>query len=76
MAARPSWRGQIRLALVAIPVEISPATKAGRSLAFHQIHELKGGNAFTIRDIDRLIDRAASKLLAGWGQARQALPDA
>ena len=42
MAARPSWRGQIRLALVAIPVEIVPATKAGRSIAFHQIHEPSG----------------------------------
>ena len=42
MAARPSWRGQIRLALVAIPVEIFPATKSGRSIAFHQIHEPSG----------------------------------
>ena len=42
MAARPSWRGQIRLALVSIPVEIYPATKAGRSIAFHQIHEPSG----------------------------------
>lgn len=42
MAARPSWRGQIRLALVSIPVEIFPATKAGKSIAFHQIHEPSG----------------------------------
>ena len=42
MAARPSWRGQIRLALVAIPVEIFPATKSGRSIAFHQVHEPSG----------------------------------
>jgi len=42
MAARQSWRGQIRLALVAIPVEIYPATKAGRSIAFHQVHEPSG----------------------------------
>ncbi len=42
MAARPSWRGQIRLALVSIPVEIFPATKSGRSIAFHQIHEPSG----------------------------------
>ena len=42
MAARPSWRGQIRLALVAIPVEIYPATKSGASIAFHQIHEPSG----------------------------------
>ena len=42
MAARPSWRGQIRLALVSIPVEIFPASKSGASIAFHQIHEPSG----------------------------------
>jgi DNA end-binding protein Ku len=42
MAARPSWRGQIKLALVSIPVEIFPATKSGASIAFHQIHEPTG----------------------------------
>ena len=42
MAARPTWRGQIRLALVSIPVEIYPATKSGKSIAFHQVHEPSG----------------------------------
>ena len=42
MAARPAWRGQIRLALVSIPVEIFPATRSGASIAFHQIHEPSG----------------------------------
>jgi len=42
MPARPSWRGQIKLALVSIPVEIYPATKAGKSIAFHQVHEPTG----------------------------------
>ena len=42
MAARPIWRGQIRLALVSIPVELYPATKSGASIAFHQIHEPSG----------------------------------
>ena len=42
MAARPAWRGQIRLALVAIPVEIFPATRNGASIAFHQVHEPSG----------------------------------
>jgi DNA end-binding protein Ku len=41
-AARPAWRGQIRLALVSIPVEIYPATKSGAQIAFHQIHEPSG----------------------------------
>lgn len=42
MAARPYWRGQIRLALVSIPVEIFSATKSGATIAFHQIHEPSG----------------------------------
>ena len=42
MAARPAWRGQIRLALVSIPVEIYPATKSGASISFHQVHEPTG----------------------------------
>src|SRR4051794_32732051 len=41
-AARPIWRGQIRLALVSIPVEIYPATKSGATIAFHQVHEPTG----------------------------------
>jgi DNA end-binding protein Ku len=42
MAARPAWRGQIRIGLVSIPVEIYSATKSGASIAFHQIHEPSG----------------------------------
>ena len=42
MAARPIWRGQIRLALVSIPVELYPATKSGVSIQFHQVHEPSG----------------------------------
>jgi DNA end-binding protein Ku len=42
MAARPIWRGQIRLALVSIPVEVYSATKSSASIAFHQVHEPTG----------------------------------
>ena len=42
LAARPYWRGQIRLALVSIPVEIYSATKSGAAVAFHQIYEPTG----------------------------------
>ncbi|WP_420141366.1 Ku protein [Sphingomonas sp.] len=42
MAARAYWQGQIRLALVSIPVEIYSATKSGASVAFKQIHEPSG----------------------------------
>jgi DNA end-binding protein Ku len=42
MAARAYWQGQIRLALVSIPVEIYSATKSGAQVAFHQVHEPSG----------------------------------
>lgn len=42
MPARPYWTGQIRLALVSIPVEIYSATKSGATIAFNQIHEPSG----------------------------------
>ena len=42
MAARSIWRGQIRLALVSIPVELFPATKSGAAIQFHQVHEPSG----------------------------------
>ncbi len=42
MPARPYWQAQIRLALVAIPVQIFSATKSGSSVAFRQIHEPSG----------------------------------
>lgn len=42
MAARAYWQGQIRLALVSIPVEIYSAAKSGAQISFHQIHEPTG----------------------------------
>jgi DNA end-binding protein Ku len=40
--ARAYWQGQIRLALVSIPVEIYSATKTGAKIRFNQIHEPSG----------------------------------
>jgi len=42
MPARAYWQGQIKLALVSIPVEIYPATKSGAAVSFRQIHEPTG----------------------------------
>ncbi len=42
MAARAYWQGQIRLALVSIPVEIYSATRSGAAVQFRQIHEPSG----------------------------------
>jgi len=40
--ARPVWKGQIRLSLVAIPVELYSTSKSGARLSFRQIHEPSG----------------------------------
>lgn len=38
MASRAVWKGQLRLSLVAIPVEVHSATQSGAHVAFRQIH--------------------------------------
>jgi bifunctional non-homologous end joining protein LigD len=43
-------------------------------IAWDELDDYKGGNAFSIRDADQLLDRAGSKLLAGWGEVNQKLP--
>lgn len=39
---RPLWSGNIRLALVSVPVNLYAATKTGARIAFHQVHEPSG----------------------------------
>jgi bifunctional non-homologous end joining protein LigD len=45
-------------------------------ISWDELDGIKGANAFTIRDAGLLLERAASKGLSGWGQAKQALPEA
>lgn len=42
MAPRSLWKGQIRLSLVSIPVELFSATKSAGRTSFRQIHEPSG----------------------------------
>lgn len=42
MVSRALWKGQLRLSLVSIPVEVFGATKTGARFAFRQIHEPSG----------------------------------
>ena len=42
MAARPVWKGQLRLSLVSIPVEMYSATVTGARISFRQIHKPSG----------------------------------
>jgi bifunctional non-homologous end joining protein LigD len=43
-------------------------------IAWDELDDYEGGNAFTIRELDLLFERSESKLLKGWGEAKQALP--
>jgi bifunctional non-homologous end joining protein LigD len=45
-------------------------------IAWEELDDIKGGNIFSILDADLLLERASSKLLAGWGEAKQKLPKA
>lgn len=45
-------------------------------VAWEELDKLKSGAEFSVRDADKLLDRASSQLLAGWGRAKQGLPKA
>jgi bifunctional non-homologous end joining protein LigD len=45
-------------------------------IAWDELDAYESGHHFSVRDTNELLERASSKLLAGWGQAKQALPDA
>ena len=45
-------------------------------IAWEELDRYDSGHHFSIRDADELLDRASSKLLAGWGKTKQALPNA
>ncbi len=42
MAARALWKGQLRLSLVSIPVELYSATRSASKISFRQIHKPSG----------------------------------
>ena len=45
-------------------------------VAWEELDGIASAAIYSIRDADVLLERAASKLLAGWGEAKQSLPDA
>src|SRR6267142_5274875 len=38
MAARPTWKGYLKISLVNIPVKVFPATEASATISFNQLH--------------------------------------
>ena len=57
----------------------SPRAREGAPVAapihWDELEEMESGRRFTVRDGDLLVQRAASRSLAGWGEADQVLPD-
>jgi Ku protein len=51
MAARPTWRGQLRLALVSCPIRLTPATTYKDKIHFHRINR-ETGNRLRQRMVD------------------------
>ncbi|UYY56919.1 DNA ligase D [Sphingomonas sp. S2-65] len=44
-------------------------------ITWSELRDLESAKRFTIRDAPELLERAASRALAGWGEADQTLPD-
>jgi DNA end-binding protein Ku len=38
MAARPTWKGYLKVSLVTIPVKVFPATESAAAISFNQLH--------------------------------------
>src|SRR5579871_168692 len=40
MAARPTWKGYLKISLVNIPIRVFPATDAAATVSFNQLHSV------------------------------------
>jgi DNA end-binding protein Ku len=66
MPARPYWTGQLRLALVSIPVEVFSATKSSSGIAFNQIHEPTGQRIHYEKVADGVGPVSADEIVRGY----------
>ena len=66
--SRPVWKGQLRLSLVAIAVELYPATKPNARPSFRQIHEPSGKPINYEKVVPRMVN-CPSPILPLWRSA-------
>ncbi|PFG63894.1 DNA end-binding protein Ku [Thioclava sp. ES.031] len=66
MASRAIWKGQLRLSLVSIPVEIHSATKSGARLSFRQIHGPSGKRVHYEKTVSGIGPIDADEILKGY----------
>jgi len=65
-AARPIWRGQLRLSLVSINVEMFPAHKSGATTSFNQIHAPTGKRIHYQKVVDGVGPVPADEIRKGY----------
>jgi DNA end-binding protein Ku len=65
-ATRPIWRGQLRLSLVSINVEMFPAHKSGATTSFNQIHAPTGKRIHYQKVVDGVGPVPADEIKKGY----------
>src|SRR5258708_40207455 len=71
MPSRPIWRGQIRPALVSIPVELYPATRSGAQIQFHQVHEPTGNRIKYEKDVPAIGPTDRDEIVKGYEASKR-----
>ena len=71
------WLRNQRGATAVLPYVVRARENApvATPVTWAELDGIEKAGAFTIADVDRLVERAASRALRGWGEARQTLPD-
>ena len=65
-ASRPIWKGQLRLSLVSINVEMFPAHKSGATTSFNQIHQPTGKRIHYQKVVEGVGPVAADEIKKGY----------
>lgn len=66
MPARAYWSGQLRLALVSIPVEMYPATRSSAGIALNQIHKPSGKRIKLQKTVPGIGEVDADEIVKGY----------
>jgi len=66
MASRAIWKGQLRLSLVSIGVELHSAQKSGEKISFRQIHEPSGKPIYYEKSVAGIGPVESSEIVKGY----------
>lgn len=71
------WLRNQRGATAVLPYVVRARENApvAAPISWDELEDVESAGAYTIADVDRLVERAASRELRGWGETRQTLPN-